>query len=208
MPAAASITVVWIRDRHIGSARVTRLKSIVLASIIGVASSAPAFGQAPPAPNPVAPASGASLAQPLTLSWSAVSDPRGPVASYSWQVGTTSSFTVIPAAGFTDERNGTPIPTSARVSGLPNGTVLLESEGDRQRRRHDRVRRFGMVGLAQLHDHRTRSRAGHAELHRAGERIGLSRRANSSTSNGPQSRARSTTCSKETTTRISRRRRR
>jgi len=102
---------------------VTKLKSTLLVSIM-LASATRAFAQAPPAPTLVAPADGASLAQPLTLSWSAVSDPRGPVASYSWQVGTTSSFTVIPAAGFTDERNGTPIPTFARLSGLPNGTYF------------------------------------------------------------------------------------
>ena len=103
----------------------TTRTSIFLAYVIAtLASAGTAAAQAPPAPMPVAPASGASLMQPLTLQWSAVSDPRGPVASYTWQIGTTSSFTIIPASGFTDERNGTPIPTFARVSGLPNGAYF------------------------------------------------------------------------------------
>ncbi|HKB10443.1 MAG TPA: hypothetical protein VKD69_07310 [Vicinamibacterales bacterium] len=102
----------------------TNLKSILLACSLALVSSASAFAQAPAAPTLVAPASGASLAQPVTLSWSAVSDPRGPVVSYTWQVGTTSSFTIVPADGFTDQRNGTPIPTFARLSGLANGTYF------------------------------------------------------------------------------------
>jgi len=104
---------------------VTKRTSILLAFLIAITGFArAAAAQAPAAPMPVDPANGASVAQPLTLRWSAVSDPRGPVANYTWQIGTTSSFTIVPADGFTDERNGTPIPTFARVSGLPNGTYF------------------------------------------------------------------------------------
>ena len=81
---------------------------------------------APPAPTLVAPANGAALAQPITLSWNAVSVPGGPIGSYTWQVGTTSGFTTVVLAGFTDMDNdpSVPTPTSARVSGLPNGTYF------------------------------------------------------------------------------------
>ena len=56
----------------------------------------------PPAPTLVSPPSGASLVQPVTLDWNAVSNPNGPIGSYTWQVGTTSAFTKIIASGFTD----------------------------------------------------------------------------------------------------------
>jgi len=78
----------------------------------------------PPAPTLISPTSGATVAQPLTLQWTAVSDPDGPIGSYIWQVGTTSSFGVVIASGFTDTRNGDPIPTRDRVSGLPNATYF------------------------------------------------------------------------------------
>src|SRR5262245_54499233 len=78
----------------------------------------------PPAPTLVEPVSGASLVQPMTLRWSPVVDPDGPIGSYTWQVGTSSTFSVVIAAGFTDSRNGDPIPTVAAVSGLPNGTYF------------------------------------------------------------------------------------
>ena len=79
---------------------------------------------APPAPTLVQPANGASLAQPMTIAWSAVVDPDGPIVSYVWQVGTTSAFSVVIASGFTDNRNGDPVPTRASLSGLPNGTYF------------------------------------------------------------------------------------
>src|SRR5438094_5668709 len=78
----------------------------------------------PPPPSLVAPANGASLVQPMTLKWSAVVDPDGPIVSYTWQVGTTSAFSVVIASGFTDTRNGDPVPTQASVSGLPNGSYF------------------------------------------------------------------------------------
>jgi hypothetical protein len=78
----------------------------------------------PPAPTLVDPPSGASVVQPFTLRWNAVNDPDGPIGNYTWQVGTTSAFVTVIASGFTDERNGSVIPTHARVSGLPNGTYF------------------------------------------------------------------------------------
>ncbi len=78
----------------------------------------------PPAPMLVEPASGAAVVQPATLRWSAVVDPDGPIVSYTWQIGTTSAFTLVIASGFTDARNGDPVPTQDRVSGVPNGTYF------------------------------------------------------------------------------------
>jgi hypothetical protein len=80
----------------------------------------------PPAPTLVSPAGGASLVQPITLDWNAVSNPNGPIGSYTWQVGTTSAFTTIIASGFTDmdPDPSVPTPTADKVSGLPNGTYF------------------------------------------------------------------------------------
>jgi hypothetical protein len=78
----------------------------------------------PPAPPLVAPADTAALIQPITLQWSSVSDPDGPIGSYTWQVGTSSGFTLVIASGFTDSRGGEQIPTQGSVSGLPNGTYF------------------------------------------------------------------------------------
>ncbi|PYR89590.1 MAG: hypothetical protein DMF84_24110 [Acidobacteria bacterium] len=101
-------------------------RSIVAACLLAFVTSAiEAAGQtAPPAPALVEPANGASLIQPVGLRWSAVVDPDGPIGNYTWQVGTTSGFTVVSASGFTDTRNGDPVPTQDRVSGLPNGTYF------------------------------------------------------------------------------------
>ena len=103
-----------------------RLRLLPVALLIAFASSAVegAAQTAPPAPTLVAPANGAALVQPIALQWSAVVDPDGPIGSYIWQASTTSGFTVVTASGFTDTRNGDPVPTQDRVSGLPNGTYF------------------------------------------------------------------------------------
>ncbi|HEX8076503.1 MAG TPA: hypothetical protein VF511_01715, partial [Chthoniobacterales bacterium] len=64
--------------------------------------------------------------QPITLDWNATSAPGGPIGSYTWQVGTTSSFTTIIASGFTNMESDATIPTRTedKVSGLPNGTYF------------------------------------------------------------------------------------
>jgi hypothetical protein len=97
----------------------TALLLVLLPSVINAAAQTP-----PPAPALVSPTNGATLAQPMTLRWSPVSDPDGPIGSYLWQVGTTSSFSLVIASGFTDVRNGDPIPTQDRLSGLPNATYF------------------------------------------------------------------------------------
>ena len=80
----------------------------------------------PPAPALVSPANGASVVQPIALDWSATSNANGPIGSYTWQVGTTSTFTTIIASGFTNMDSDASIPTATadRVSGLPNGTYF------------------------------------------------------------------------------------
>ena len=86
----------------------------------------PPSSNAPPAPVLAAPTNGAALVQPITLDWNAVSDPDGPIGSYTWQLATTSAFTSIIASGFTnmDSDPSVPTPTADKVSGLPNGTYF------------------------------------------------------------------------------------
>ena len=80
----------------------------------------------PPAPTLAAPAADASLVQPITLDWNAVTATGGPIGSYTWQVGTTSTFTTIIASGFTNMESDSSIPTRTddKLSGLPNGTYF------------------------------------------------------------------------------------
>ena len=52
-------------------------------------------------PTLLAPAAGASLPEPLTISWSAVSDPSG-IIGYNWQVSVSSSFSSLVAQNSTD----------------------------------------------------------------------------------------------------------
>ena len=71
----------------------------------------------PPTPNPLSPASGASVTAPFTISWSAVTDPSGIVA-YNWEVSASSNFSSIAA------NNSTMGATQDTVSGLGNGTYF------------------------------------------------------------------------------------
>ncbi|HKT50081.1 MAG TPA: hypothetical protein VJV96_07270 [Candidatus Angelobacter sp.] len=71
----------------------------------------------PPAPSLLSPASGASVSAPLTISWSAVTDPSGIIA-YNWQVSTSSTFSTITT------NNSTMGATQDTVSGLGNGTYF------------------------------------------------------------------------------------
>ena len=85
-----------------------------------------AIPSAPPAPVLVAPVNGASLVQPIGLDWDPVSAPGGPIGSYTWQVGTTNTFSIVIASGFTNMESDPSIPTRTndKVSGLPNGTYF------------------------------------------------------------------------------------
>src|SRR2546430_5253969 len=103
-------------------------KFIVIAICIALSAFAlPADAQAPPpVPALLQPAAGAALVQPITLAWSAVVDPAGPIGSYTWQVSPTSTFAFIIASGFTNASGDSSIPTRTqdKVSGLPNGTYF------------------------------------------------------------------------------------
>ena len=80
----------------------------------------------PPAPVLVSPVNGASLVQPINLSWNAPPSTVGPIGSYTWQVSTSSTFPTVIASGFTNQEAdpGIPIRTFDRVSGLANGTYF------------------------------------------------------------------------------------
>ena len=88
---------------------------LTVAVLIGAWGS-PAWA-APAAPVPAAPASGSSLLEPFTISWSAVSDPNGIVA-YNWQVSPSSAFATVIL------QNSTSGATQDSVSGLANGTYF------------------------------------------------------------------------------------
>src|SRR5437764_589320 len=82
----------------------------------------------PPAPVLVSPANGAALAQPITLDWNPVSAPGGPIGSYTWQVGTSSTFTTVIASGFTNMDSDPSIPTRTAdgVRSLPSATRTVQ----------------------------------------------------------------------------------
>lgn len=96
----------------------SRLRLTLLIAII-VCISAGGWGvaAAPPAPSAVSPADGASVTQPFTISWTAVSDPSGIVA-YNWQVSSSSAFTSLLL------QNSTNGATQATVSGLADGAYF------------------------------------------------------------------------------------
>ena len=69
-------------------------------------------------PNPLSPASGTNLQSPLTISWSAVTDPSG-ILGYNWQISTSATFPTIALQNSTNVGI-----TQDTVSGLPNGTYF------------------------------------------------------------------------------------
>jgi hypothetical protein len=87
----------------------------VLTLIIGAA--CPALA-AVAVPTPLSPASGSNLTSPLTISWSAVTDPSG-ILGYNWQVSTSATFPTIALQNSTNVGI-----TQDTVSGLPNGTYF------------------------------------------------------------------------------------
>jgi hypothetical protein len=93
----------------------TRIVNLLLALILILVGASPAFA-AVAVPNPLSPASGSNLTSPLTISWSAVTDPSG-ILGYNWQVSTSSTFPTIALQNSTNVGI-----TQDTVSGLPNGT--------------------------------------------------------------------------------------
>jgi hypothetical protein len=72
---------------------------------------------APAGPTLLGPANGASVTEPFTVSWSAVTDPSG-ILAYNWEVSPSSSMTPVINNGSTMG------PTQGSISGLPNGTYF------------------------------------------------------------------------------------
>jgi hypothetical protein len=99
------------------SLRLTTLGASWLLAIAAFVPSSTALAASPPAPQPLAPASGAKVLVPFTISWSSVSDPSGIVA-YNWQVSPSSSFSPVIKL---DSANGA---TQATVSGLAKGSYF------------------------------------------------------------------------------------
>src|SRR5262249_10331462 len=77
-----------------------------------------------------APANGASLAQPITISWSA-STASSPIIYYNWQVATTSAFAAAVSWGVSPDTPGAPL-TQAKVGGLPNGIYFCRAQAAEQ----------------------------------------------------------------------------
>src|SRR2546426_44421 len=91
--------------------------TLLFVLVLCVAAGGRAAAAVPPAPTPLAPAFGANVLVPFTISWSAVSDPSGIVA-YNWQVSSSSTFTPVIL------QNSTNGATQDIVSGLANGTYF------------------------------------------------------------------------------------
>jgi len=95
----------------------TRVVTFLFALTLILAAVCPAFA-AVAVPNPLSPASGSNLTTPLTISWSAVTDPSG-ILGYNWQVSTSSTFPTVALQNSTNVGI-----TQDTVSGLPNGTYF------------------------------------------------------------------------------------
>jgi hypothetical protein len=91
--------------------------TLLFAVILYVSAGGRVVAAPPPAPSPVSPADGASVTEPFTISWTAVSDPSG-IVGYNWQVSSSSTFTSVLL------QNSTSGATQASVSGLANGTYF------------------------------------------------------------------------------------
>ena len=91
--------------------------TLLFAILLCVSAAGRAIAAAPPAPSPVSPADGASVTEPFTISWTAVSDPTGIIA-YNWQVSSSSTFTSLLL------QNSTNGATQDSVSGLADGTYF------------------------------------------------------------------------------------
>jgi hypothetical protein len=78
----------------------------------------------PSAPALLSPAAGASVLQPVTMSWAA-STGTTPIVAYNWAVSSTSTFSVPVRTGFTAASStSSVIPLSAVLTGLSPGTYF------------------------------------------------------------------------------------
>ncbi|HEY1940468.1 MAG TPA: hypothetical protein VGJ33_21250 [Candidatus Angelobacter sp.] len=93
----------------------TRAVNLLFAFILVLSAVCPAFATVA-IPAPVAPAAGANLLSPFTISWSAITDPSG-LLGYNWEVSTSATFPTVILQNSTNVGV-----TQDTVSGLPNGT--------------------------------------------------------------------------------------
>ncbi len=94
-------------------------------TLSGCTASQPPPPAGPAAPTLVGPANGAALVQPITLSWSQVTDPAGAVIVYNWEVSASATFASVIAGGQTVyAAAGLPPPAQDQLSGLPNGAYF------------------------------------------------------------------------------------
>jgi hypothetical protein len=98
-------------SKHTLRCRIMPLFAIALLS----AAASATWAAGPPAPSPISPTNGATVQNPIAISWTAVSDPAG-IAAYSWQASASSNFSVI---AFQNSNNGQA--TQGTISGLANG---------------------------------------------------------------------------------------
>jgi hypothetical protein len=95
----------------------TRVAIVLFILTLVLGAVRPAFA-AVGVPTLISPAAAANVSSPLTISWSAVSDPSG-ILGYNWQVSTSSTF---PAVALQNSTNAGI--TTDTISGLANGTYF------------------------------------------------------------------------------------
>ncbi len=120
----------------------TRVVTFLFALTLILAAGSPAFA-AVAVPSPLSPASGSNLTSPLTISWSAVTDPSG-ILGYNWQVSTSSTLPHGGAAEFHQRRHH---PGHGQRPAQRH--IFLAGAG-----RERRVRKRPMVIATQLQHHR------------------------------------------------------
>src|SRR6478736_4437025 len=95
----------------------TRVAIILFILTLVLGAAHPAFA-AVAVPTPISPAAAANVSSPLTISWSAVTDPSG-ILGYNWQVSSSSTF---PTVALQNSTNADVIQDT--ISGLANGTYF------------------------------------------------------------------------------------
>ena len=104
-----------------------------------------ASGGGPAAPTLLAPANGAQVTSPVSISWSAVSDSKG-ISAYNWQVSSSSSMSPLVTSGSTGGAT-----TQGTVSGLSNGTYFWRVQavnGENTPGSWSSIRSFSVTGGA------------------------------------------------------------
>lgn len=124
------------------------LRSVVCAAFLVCflrAASAQGVPPAPPAPTPQSPANGAQVTQPVTLSWSGVTDRTG-IDGYIWDVSASPTFAPRAAWGSTNHDD-----LNDSFSGLSNGTYywrVRSFNGAFDQSLNSAARSFTIVGTA------------------------------------------------------------